>query len=238
MELAKLTTRFSQNVLDETNAFERIVTDESKLAGLPESARKAARASAESKGQEGYRFTLHAPSLIAVLSYLDDASIRETLWRAYNTRAASGERDNRPLIARILELRREKATLLGYPDFADFVLEERMAKNGAEARAFVNDLTERTMPFFEREQRELLAFRKRDRGRGRARAPALGRRLLRREDAQGALRLRRRGAAPLLPASIRCSAGSSRVVERLYGVKVEPREDAPVWDPVGPAATA
>ncbi len=230
VELAKLTTRFSQNLLDETNAFERIVTDESKLAGLPESARKAARASAESKGQEGYRFTLHAPSLIAVLSYLDDASIRETLWRAYNTRAASGERDNRPLIARIVELRREKATLLGYPDFADFVLEERMAKNGAEARAFVNDLTERTMPFFEREQRELLAFRKEIEGEG---APALQpwdvgyyaekMRKARFDFDDEELR-------PYFPVD-QVLGGLFSVVERLFGVKVEPREDAPVWDP-------
>ncbi|MEQ9076648.1 MAG: M3 family peptidase, partial [Sandaracinaceae bacterium] len=112
VELSKITTKFAQNLLDETNAFELMVEDEAKLAGLPESARKAARQAAEAKGKEGWRFTLQAPSVIAVLSYLEDASIREQVWRAYNTRAASGERNNRPLIERIIRLRREKAALL------------------------------------------------------------------------------------------------------------------------------
>ncbi len=230
VELSKLTTKFAQNLLDETNAFELLVTDESKLAGLPESARKAARASAQEKGKDGWRFTLHAPSLIAVLTYLDDASIRETLWRAYNTRASSGERDNRPLIARILELRKEKAALLGYGDFADFVLEERMAKRGAEARAFVRDLTERTRPFFDREQRELAAFREELEGEGaKAMKPW--------DVGYYAEKLRKarfdfddEELRPYCPVD-KALGGLFSVVERLYGVKVEQREDAPVWHP-------
>ena len=160
IELTKLTTKFSQNVLDETNAFELLVSDESKLAGLPESAKQAAAQNARSKGLGGWRFTLHAPSMIPVLTYLDDASIREQVWRAYNTRAVSGERDNRQVIARVLELRRAKAELLGYADFADLVTEDRMAKAGAKAKAFVDDLRERTEEAFRRENRELEAFRK------------------------------------------------------------------------------
>jgi oligopeptidase A len=159
IDLTKLTTEFSQNVLDETNAFELIITDESKIAGLPDSAKQAAVENATAKGVEGWRFTLHAPSMIPVLTYLDDASIREHVWRAHNTRAASGARDNRRIIGRVLELRGAKAKLLGYQDFSDLVTEDRMAKVGTKAKAFIDDLHERTQGAFERENQELQAYR-------------------------------------------------------------------------------
>jgi oligopeptidase A len=159
VELTKLTTQFSQNVLDETNAFELLVTDEAKLAGLPESAKQAAAENAKAKGAEGWRFTLQAPSVLPVLTYLDDGAIRQQVWRAYNGRAVSGPRDNRAIIGRILELRRGKAELLGYADFSDLVTEDRMAKAGACARAFVEDLRERTMDAFARENQQLQAYR-------------------------------------------------------------------------------
>ncbi len=158
VELTEKTTLFAQHVLDATNAFELIIEDESRLEGLPESAKNAAAASAKSKELSGYRFTLQAPSLIPVLTYLDDSAIRERLWRAYNTRATSGERDNRGLILEILKLRNRKAKLLGYEDFADFVLEERMAKSGGAAMSFVDELREKTLPFFQKENAALLSF--------------------------------------------------------------------------------
>ncbi len=159
IELTKLTTEFSQNVLDETNAFELLITDESQIAGLPDSAKQAAAENAVAKGVEGWRFTLHAPSMIPVLTYLDDAGIREHVWMAYNTRAVSGARDNRPIIGRVLQLRGAKAKLLGYADFSDLVTEDRMAKVGTRAKAFIDDLRERTEGAFERENRELRAYR-------------------------------------------------------------------------------
>src|SRR5580704_9136344 len=113
VELATLTLKYGQNVLDATNAFELVVDDPARLAGLPEQAVAAARESAAQKGLAGHRFTLQAPSYTPALTYLDDASLRERLYRAYNNRAASGDLDNGPLVARILDLRREKATLLG-----------------------------------------------------------------------------------------------------------------------------
>jgi oligopeptidase A len=159
-ELAELTSRFGQNVLDATAEWELLVEDEAALAGLPASAIAAARESAEKKGKKGYRFTLQAPSYIPLLTYLDDATIRERAYRAYNARASSGPLDNRPLIEKIIRLRREQSALLGYPNFADFVLEDRMAKNGARARAFVEDLTKRTEKSFARETEELAKFRR------------------------------------------------------------------------------
>ncbi len=160
VELTKLTTEFSQNVLDETNAFELILTDEDKIAGLPESAKEAAAENASAKGVEGWRFTLHAPSMIPVLTYLDDAGIREQVWRAYNTRAVSGARDNRRIIGKVLELRQAKAALLGYADFSDLVTEDRMAKLGTKAKSFIDDLRERSQEAFDRENQELQAYRR------------------------------------------------------------------------------
>ena len=132
--LTELTSRFSQNVVDATASFELIIEDREKLAGLPESAIAAARQSAQARAEgserEAWRFTLQAPSLIAVLTYLDDRAIREQLYRAYNSRATDAERDNPALIEEILTLRAERARLLGYADFSDLVLEDRMAKRG------------------------------------------------------------------------------------------------------------
>ena len=159
VELTQLTTEFSQNVLDETNAFELIVTDENQIAGLPDSAKLAAAENAGAKAVEGWRFTLHAPSMIPVLTYLDDAGIREQVWRAYNSRAVSGERDNRRIIARVLELRQAKAKQLGYRDFSDLVTEDRMAKVGTKAKAFIDDLRVKTEAAFERENQALQAYR-------------------------------------------------------------------------------
>lgn len=159
-ELAQVASRFAQNVLDDTSSFELVLDDEKKLAGMPPSAVEQARESATAAGKTGFRLTLHAPSVTAVLSYADDAELRRTIWLAYNDRGTSGEHDNRPLVSRLLQLRREKARLLGFAHFADLVIEERMAKTGADARRFVDDLDARTRPAFERERAELLQFRR------------------------------------------------------------------------------
>lgn len=153
--LTKATTKFAENVLDATNAFELLITDEQELAGLPESARMSARESAKSKGKDGWRLTLQSPSLTAALTYLDDRPIRRELWEANSTRAASGAFDNRELLLEILRIRKEKAKLLGYRDFADLVLEDRMAHQGEQAQAFLDDLLQKTEPFFERENASL-----------------------------------------------------------------------------------
>ncbi len=156
--LAEATTKFSENVLDATNAYELHVTDEAKLAGLPETAQLAARESARKKGKEGWRFTLQAPSYIAAMTYLDDRAIRRELWEASNARGTDAPYDNRELLAEILRLRREKAYLLGYADFADLVLEDRMAHKGAKALEFLEDLHQKTEAAFGRENESLEEF--------------------------------------------------------------------------------
>jgi oligopeptidase A len=161
--LAEVTTKFAENVLDSTNAYELVIDREEDLKGLPPAAIAMARASAESKGQAGWRFTLQAPSYIAVMTYLDDAGIRERLYRAFATRATAqgpggAERDNAPLVVKILALRNEKARLLGFRDFSDLVLDDRMAHTGARAQSFLEDLRGKTEPRFREENRELEAF--------------------------------------------------------------------------------
>lgn len=158
-EMAELTSKFSQNVVDSTSAFELIVQDEAQLAGLPPSAIEAAKADAEAKSKSGYRFTLQGPSVVAALTYLDNREIREKIWRAFNTRAASGELNNEPLILRILALRDEQAKLLGYADFPTMVLEDRMAQKAQTALDFIKTLHAKTDAAFRREAEELEAFK-------------------------------------------------------------------------------
>jgi oligopeptidase A len=225
-ELAEVTTKFSQNVLDATNAFELYVEDETRLAGLPESARAQALQSAEMKGKSGYRFTLQGPSVMAVLTYLDDAAIRETVWRAYNTRAAA---ENGPLIARILALRAEKARLLGKRDFADLVLADRMAKTGEAAYRFVRDLEARTRSAFERETQELVTFRAATAGAPSPLEPwdvgywAEKLRMERFDFDEEELR-------PYFAAE-RVLDGLFEIARRLYALRITPASGAPTWDP-------
>ncbi len=230
VELARLTLRFGQNVLDSTNAFELVIEERARLAGLPDSAIDAARQSAAAKGLDGYRFTLQAPSYVPLVTYLDDASIRERVYRAYNARATAGEIDNRPLVSRVLELRREKAALLGFLHFADLVLDDRMAHTGAEARRFVATLRDRTEPFFAREREDLLAFRRELEG---PTAPPLQPW----DVAYYAEKLRRaryelddEALRPYFPLEGVVS-GLFEIARRLYGVRIDPWPGAPVWDP-------
>ena len=158
-ELAQLTQKYSENVLDATNAWQLLVSDEARLAGLPAHAKAAARRGAEAKGLAGWRFTLHMPSLEPFMTYLADAALRREMWTASAAVGACAPHDNAPLIGRILTLRAEKAALLGKAHFADLVLERRMAKTGARALAFIEDMEARARGAFGRECGELEAFK-------------------------------------------------------------------------------
>ena len=167
-ELSQITQKYSENVLDATNAWQLIVTDELRLAGLPAHAKAAARRSAEAKGVEGWRFTLHQPSLEPFMTYMDDEALRQEMWTAAAAIGAKVPHDNTALIGRILTLRAEKASLLGKRHFADLVLERRMAKSGAQALDFLGDLQVRAAGAFARECGELEAFKAAQTGRSAA----------------------------------------------------------------------
>ena len=165
---AALSTRFSENVLDATNAYELIVDDEARLSGLPDDVKQMARASAEKEGKQGWRFTLHFPSYFPILQYADDRALRETIYRASATKAselgAKPEWDNTQNIIDILKLRDEEAKLLGYANFAEVSLVPKMATSPAQVIRFLEDLATRARPFAENDLAELRAFAKAELG--------------------------------------------------------------------------
>jgi len=159
-ELAKLSAKFSENVLDATNAFSLTVEKE-RTAGIPEDVLHAAREAAEKDGKPGFKFTLHAPSYMPVMQYAEDRALRETLYRESATRASEfgkPEWDNTGNIARIVELRRELARLLGYATFAEVSLVPKMADSPAQVLGFLDDLARRARPFAEQDVAELKEF--------------------------------------------------------------------------------
>lgn len=164
-QLAEATQKFSENVLDATNAWEMVVTAEERLAGLPEHPKAAARRDAEARGRAGWRFTLHQPSCEPFLRHVEDDALRREMWEASVAVGVRAPHDNSGLLGRILALRAEKAALLGRPHFADAVLERRMAGNGARALAFLEDLRRRCEAMFQRENAELEEFKARQTGR-------------------------------------------------------------------------
>ena len=162
-ELASLSAKFSENLLDATNAFAEIVTDEAELAGLPDDVRQAAREAAEKDGKAGWKFTLLMPSYLPVMQYADNRRLRATMYRAFATRASEfgpTELNNAPVIQRILELRREEAQLLGYASHAEVSLVPKMAESVPQVLAFLRDLGAKAKPFAQKDIEELRLFAK------------------------------------------------------------------------------
>ena len=227
-ELAKLSAKFSENLLDATNAFS-IVVDASRIAGLPEDVLAAAKEAASKDGKpHGWKFTLHAPSYMPVMQYADDRQLRETMYRESATRASEfgkPEWDNTALIARIVELRREIAQLLGYKNFAEVSLVPKMAQSPDQVLAFLEDLARRARPFAEKDVAELRTFAR----------ERLGLDPLESWDvayASEKLRVERyafseQEVKQYFPEDA-AVGGLFRVAEALYGVRIVPA-DAPVW---------
>jgi len=161
-ELASLSAKFDDNVLDATNAWAHYADDAKQLAGVPGDVIAQARAEAEAEGREGWKLTLRAPSYLPVMQYADDRALRALMHRGYATLASDlGDDpawDNTAIIERILALREEEAKLLGYANFAEVSLVPKMASAPSEVLAFIRDLAQRARPFAERDYAELLAF--------------------------------------------------------------------------------
>ena len=146
-ELSGLTLQFSQNNLKETNAFQLHLTDKADLAGLPDSAVEAAALAAKERQLEGWLFTLHAPSYNPFMTYADNRELRKKMYMARNTICThDNEYNNLDIVKRIVNLRRERAQLLGYRTYADFVLKKRMAENSHNVYRLLNDLLEAYLP--------------------------------------------------------------------------------------------
>jgi oligopeptidase A len=229
-QLSRLSSRFSDNLLDATNAFSHHITDPELTAGLPDDVLAAAREAAQAEGKPGWKFTLHAPSYLPVMQYAENRAFRELMYRAYVTRASEFGKpdwDNSALITEIVTLRREQARLLDFANFAEYSLEPKMAESPRQVLDFLNELAARAKPYAERDLRELKEF------------------------ARAELRLERLEAWDLAFASEKLRAkrfafsdlevkqyfpetkvlpGMFRLVETLYGLRIEPAP-APAWHP-------
>ena len=159
-ELSLLSLRFGKNVLDATNAYILRITDRSRLEGLPDYVLEMGAAAAKEKGVDGWVFTLEYPSYSPFMKYCRDRELRREMYMAYSTRGASGEYDNRQTVKRITGLRMKMAELLGYGTYADYALEERMAKTSAAVDSFLSGLLGRTLPFARVEVDRLFSFAK------------------------------------------------------------------------------
>ena len=161
-ELSTLGSTFNDHVLDATNGFAHFVEDVSDLAGLPADVMTVAREAAAKDGKSGWKLTLHQPCYGPVMQYASSRPLRERLYRAYATRAselgANVDHDNSDVITRILRLRTEMASLLGYNNYAEMSLATKMAETPAEVINFIEDMVSKAKPFAERDWRELTSF--------------------------------------------------------------------------------
>ncbi|WP_312137423.1 M3 family metallopeptidase [Sphingobacterium sp.] len=160
-ELSVLKLKFGEHVLADTNAYQMHLLDPAELAGLPEGAIEAAQELAKEQGKEGWIITLDYPSYIPFMTYAENRARREELAIAAGKKAfQDNENNNEATVLRIVNLRHQRANLLGYPSHAHFVLEERMAKDPETVKAFLNDLLAKGKPAAEKEFAELSAFAK------------------------------------------------------------------------------
>ena len=168
-ELSALGSRFNDNLLDSTNSFVLHVRSADELSGIPDDAVQAARELAEKDNAPGWKFTLHAPSYMPIMQYADNRALRETMYRAYSTRASeirspapqaenAADLDNTPLIAKMLELRKEEAQLLGFDCYAEVSLATKMASTPKQVLDFLSELAAKARPYAERDLKELRQF--------------------------------------------------------------------------------
>ncbi|HYN11431.1 MAG TPA: M3 family metallopeptidase [Burkholderiales bacterium] len=226
-ELARLYAKFSENILDATKAYS-IVVDEGRIAGIPQDELAAAREAAQKDGKSGWKFTLHAPSYLPVMQYAQDRSLRETMYRESVTRASEfgkPEWDNTPLIARIIELRREQVRLLGFANYAEYSLVPKMAESPAQVLAFLEELAARARAFAEKDVAELRAFARSELGLDQLEAWDVA-------YASEKLRLKRYAFSDTevkqyFPEDV-VLQGLFRVAETLYQIKISPAQ-APAW---------
>ena len=161
-ELSLATLQFSKNVLAATNAYTLHVTDSTELGGLPEFVKTMAAETAAEKGLEGWAFTLDYPSYSPFLKYSTNRELRKQVWMAYNTRAIGGENDNTEIVKKIVDLRIKIANILGYETYADYALENRMAKSKKTVDEFVMQLLEPSMAFAKKDVADVLAYAKKN----------------------------------------------------------------------------
>lgn len=226
--LSALSARFSQNVLDATDAWSLQVEDEARLAGLPDDVRRTARAAAEAAGKPGWTLTLQMPCYLPVQTWAEDRDLREILYRASAQRASElGDEalDNSDNIDRILALRAEQAHLLGFASYADYSVATKMAQDPAEVLSFLRDLAARARPHAASDRAELEQFARDHLGIDTLQAWDLA--FVADRLKQARYRYSEQEVKPYF-SEPKVLAGLFAVIEQLYGLRVE-EDAAPVW---------
>ncbi|MCR3905108.1 oligopeptidase A [Aeromonas hydrophila] len=231
--LSELASRFSNNVLDATQGWHKLVTDEAELAGLPQSAQAAARQLAELKGKEGWLFTLDIPSYLPVMMYADNRALRAELYEAFTTRASdqgpnAGKWDNSAIMTELLALRRELAQLLGFANYAELSLATKMADKPEQVVNFLTDLAAKSLPQGKAELKEIRAFAAEQHGQGELAAWDLA--YYAEKLKQHKFSISDEQLRPYFPAS-KVVKGLFEVVKRVFGMKVRERLGIDTWHP-------
>lgn len=231
--LSELSNRFSNQVLDATQAWHKSLSDAAALSGLPDSALETLRANAEAKGETGYRITLDFPSFYPVISYANDRALRQEVYTAYVTRASdqgpqAGQFDNAAVIEETLALRQELAELLGFATYADYSLATKMAESPRQVLDFLDDLARRAVPQAREEFDELAAYARDELGLERLEPWDIGYASEKLREARYAISQEQ--LRPYFPAP-RVIDGLFQVVERLYGLSFAEDPEAPRYHP-------
>ncbi|MCZ0753621.1 oligopeptidase A [Aeromonas enteropelogenes] len=231
--LSELASRFSNNVLDATQGWHKLVADEAELAGLPESVLAAARQMAEQKGKQGWLFTLDIPSYLPVMMYADNRELRAEMYEAFTTRASdqgpnAGKWDNSAIMTELLALRRELAQLLGFANYAELSLATKMADKTEQVVNFLTDLARRSLPQGKAELEEIRAFAAEQHGQSELAAWDLA--YYAEKLKQHKFSISDEQLRPYFPAS-KVVKGLFEVVKRVFGMKVRERLGIDTWHP-------
>ncbi|MBH2722492.1 oligopeptidase A [Serratia ureilytica] len=231
--LSELGSTYSNNVLDATMGWSKLITDEAELSGLPESALAQAQAMAQAKEQDGWLLTLDMPSYLPVLTYADNRALREEMYRAFATRASdqgpnAGKWDNSEVMAETLALRHELAQLLGFDTYADKSLAAKMAESPEQVIGFLSDLAKRARPQAEQELAQLRAFAKQHYGVDELDAWDIT--YYGEKQKQHLFSISDEQLRPYFPEQ-RVVEGLFEVVKRIYGITAKERKDVDTWHP-------
>ncbi|PHY83889.1 oligopeptidase A (plasmid) [Serratia marcescens] len=231
--LSELGSTYSNNVLDATMGWSKLITDEAELSGLPESALAQAQAMAQAKEQDGWLLTLDMPSYLPVLTYADNRVLREEMYRAFATRASdqgpnAGKWDNSEVMAETLALRHELAQLLGFDTYADKSLATKMAESPEQVIGFLSDLAKRARPQAEQELAQLRAFAKQHYGVDELDAWDIT--YYGEKQKQHLFSISDEQLRPYFPEQ-RVVEGLFEVVKRIYGITAKERKDVETWHP-------
>lgn len=229
--LSELSSTFSNNVLDATQGWSKLVTDERELAGLPESALAMTKQMAEAKSQQGYLLTLDIPVYLAIMTYADSRELRETFYRAYVTRASdqgptADKWDNTAVIEEKLALRHELAVLLGFENYAEYSLATKMADSSDDVLAFLNQLAEKSRPQAQRELNELREYAAQTHGMDELQAWDTAYYAEKLKQARYAID--QEALRPYFPED-RVLSGLFEVITRLFGIRVVEKQGIDRW---------